>query len=295
MIKQPTILKWAGSKSRIMETLKSHLPAGQRLVEPFAGSCAVMMNTEYPEYLLADINPDLINLYRAIQADADLFIRSAKLYFNDYNDALKYYDVRRLFNSEGNTFQRSLYFLYLNRHCFNGLCRYNREGQFNVPFGKYKSPYFPENEIRAFAEKAQRAIFICCSFSESLNLVHNGDVIYCDPPYLPVSNTADFSSYHTGGFDYADHQHLQSLLSRLVERSYPVIASNSKAAFDAGLYANFAISHLTARRSIGASAGSIKSASEIIISSVPETPLWLAPDPRLDSIFMSGNPLRDDE
>src|SRR5476649_809022 len=187
MTKQPTILKWAGSKSRIMGTLITHLPAGKRLVEPFAGSCAVMMNTDYPEYLLADINPDLINLYRAIQRDADMFIDAAKRYFFGCNDDINYYDIRRLFNAETSAFQRSLYFLYLNRHCFNGLCRYNREGKFNVPFGKYKHPYFPEQEIRAFAEKSQRATFLCCSFSESLNLVRTGDVVYCDPPYLPES------------------------------------------------------------------------------------------------------------
>ncbi len=89
-------------------------------------------------------------------------------------------------------------FLYLNRHCFNGLCRYNRRGEFNVPFGKYKKPYFPADEIRAFAEKAKRATFITAHYSETLDLVRDGnDVVYCDPPYLTESD--NFTAYHERG------------------------------------------------------------------------------------------------
>ncbi len=162
-----TVLKWAGSKARLSAKLREYLPEGDRLVEPFGGSCAVMMNTDYPEYLVADVNLDLINLYQVIQEDAQGFIDSAQALFMTANTPEQYLEFRQVFNHTcADRFRRAVIFLYLNRHCFNGLCRYNRAGFFNVPYGKYKAPYFPEEEIRAFAEKAKRATFICATFTK---------------------------------------------------------------------------------------------------------------------------------
>ncbi|HBR4903046.1 TPA: Dam family site-specific DNA-(adenine-N6)-methyltransferase, partial [Klebsiella pneumoniae] len=168
-----TILKWAGNKTAVMHELKKHLPAGPRLVEPFAGSCAVMMATEYPHYLVADINSDLINLYKQIAFDCEKFISNAKHFFLGTNSAESYYNIRQDFNHscEITDFWKAVFFLYLNRYCYRGLCRYNRKGEFNVPYGNYKKPYFPEDEIRAFAEKAKRATFICASYEETLAMV----------------------------------------------------------------------------------------------------------------------------
>ncbi|EFB6358779.1 Dam family site-specific DNA-(adenine-N6)-methyltransferase [Escherichia coli] len=190
-----TILKWAGNKTAIMSELKKYLPAGPRLVEPFAGSCAVMMATDYPSYLVADINPDLINLYKKIAADCEAFISRAKVLFEEANSELAYYNIRQEFNysTEITDFMKAIYFLYLNRHGYRGLCRYNKSGYFNIPYGNYKNPYFPEKEIRAFAEKAQRATFICASFDETLAMLQVGDVVYCDPPY-----DGTFSGYLVG-------------------------------------------------------------------------------------------------
>lgn len=189
-----TILKWAGNKTAIMSELKKHLPAGPRLVEPFAGSCAVMMETDYPSYLVADINPDLINLYKKVAADCEAFISRARALFEEANREVAYYNIRQEFNysTEITDFMKAVYFLYLNRHGYRGLCRYNKSGHFNIPYGNYKNPYFPEKEIRAFAEKAQRATFICASFDETLAMLKVGDVVYCDPPY-----DGTFSGYHT--------------------------------------------------------------------------------------------------
>lgn len=138
-----TILKWAGNKTAIMSELKKYLPAGPRLVEPFAGSCAVMMATDYPSYLVADINPDLINLYKKIAADCEAFISRAKVLFEEANSELAYYNIRQEFNysTEITDFMKAIYFLYLNRHGYRGLCRYNKSGYFNIPYGNYKNPY----------------------------------------------------------------------------------------------------------------------------------------------------------
>ncbi len=139
-----TILKWAGNKTAIMSELTKHLPAGPRLVEPFAGSCAVMMETDYPSYLVADINPDLINLYKKVAADCEAFISRARALFEEANREVAYYNIRQEFNysTEITDFMKAVYFLYLNRHGYRGLCRYNKSGHFNIPYGNYKNPYF---------------------------------------------------------------------------------------------------------------------------------------------------------
>lgn len=257
-----TILKWAGNKTAIMHELLEHLPAaGLRLVEPFAGSCAVMMATDYPAYLIADINPDLINMYRVISSDTDKFIELARAMFGSHSLAESYYRVREAFNydNELGCLHRAVYFLYLNRHSYRGLCRYNKSGGFNVPFGNYKGPYFPETEIRAFAEKAKRATFICSSFDETLGMLKPGDVIYCDPPY-----DGTFSSYHTSGFGEDEQYHLASILERRSSQGYPVIASNADTSLVATLYRTFTLHRITAPRSINVDAGGGKIANEII-------------------------------
>lgn len=255
-----TILKWAGNKTAIMPELIKHLPAGPRLVEPFAGSCAVMMATDYPHYLVADINPDLINLYLMIQKDHEAVIQIAKELFKDFNSDVQYYRVRQHFNySIINEVEKAAYFLYLNRHGYRGLCRYNKKGEYNNPCGHYKKPYFPENEIRAFAEKAKRAAFICASYDETLALLQTGDVVYCDPPY-----DGTFNGYHTAGFTEDDQYHLASILERRSSEGHPVIVSNSDTSLTRSLYRDFTRHRIIAKRCMGVAAGDSKTAVEII-------------------------------
>lgn len=259
------ILKWAGSKAGIMPVLSLHLPQGERLVEPFAGSCAVMMNTDFPAYLVADVNPDLINMYRQIKEITNPFIVTAMKLFIDNEKAEDYYRIREEFNScpSLTLLQRATYFLYLNRNGYRGLCRYNRKGEFNIPYGNYKKPYFPLAEIEAFAERAQRAEFICADFRETLEMVKAGDVVYCDPPYHGT-----FTGYHTDGFSEDVQYSLASTLLDISERN-PVIASNSDTLFTRSLYRDFALTVIDAARSIGVAAGKGKQASEIIAVRCP--------------------------
>ncbi|HFF9478879.1 TPA: Dam family site-specific DNA-(adenine-N6)-methyltransferase [Serratia marcescens] len=266
-----TVVKWAGGKARLAEALRQYLPAGDRLVEPFAGSCAVMMNTDYPAYLIADINPDLINMYQVIKRDMQGFINSAQALFATANTPEQYLTFRQVFNHTcADPFNRAVIFLYLNRHCFNGLCRYNRAGYFNVPYGKYKAPYFPEKEIRAFAEKAKRATFICASFEETLGMVRPGDVVYCDPPYLPEEGKESFTSYHTEGFGMLEQLALAAHLRVVADAGNPVTVSNSIRASEVGLYSGFdAVVELDAPRSIGAKTGGAKTAKEVLATITP--------------------------
>ncbi|STD27878.1 DNA adenine methylase [Edwardsiella tarda] len=258
-----TPLKWAGSKARIMNELRQYLPAGQRLVEPFGGACTVMMNTDYPGYLIADVLPDLVNTHKMIASAPDELVNRTRALFACGNFADMYYGHRMDFNTAAvDPLHRAAVFLYLNRHGYNGLCRYNQHGHFNVPFGNHKKPYFPEAEIDAFAEKAQHATFICASYEETLAMVKPGDVIYCDPPY-----DGTFSSYHTSKFSEDDQYRLASILERLASEGFPIIASNSNTLLVQSLYRNFKRHCVGVKRSIGATADSRRGpASELIIT-----------------------------
>lgn len=267
-----TILKWAGSKARIMDKLISHLPKAKRLVEPFAGSCAVMMNTEYDEYLIADANQDLINLYHHVLNNTSVMSRDGYHDWEKLNKADTYYTIRKSFNliklalntcqhSKVSHFQASR-FLYLNRHCYNGLCRYNNSGEFNVPFGKYKNVYFPEKEIRQFAEKAANAIIACLEWQDTLSLVDFGDGVYCDPPYM--GDEGSFTKYHHTDFTFDNQIELAQALKVLNQsQGNPITVSNSIHAKE--LYADlgFIIHEIDAPRSISAN-GNRQSAKEVI-------------------------------
>ncbi|WP_449547457.1 DNA adenine methylase [Lelliottia amnigena] len=268
-----TILKWAGNKTGIMPQLLKHFPSNvPRLVEPFAGSCSVMMATDYPAYLVADINPDLINMYQQIKEDPEFFIFIASGLFRQ-NSEDDFRRIRHTFNhskSCGNAW-RAAAFLYLNRHCYRGLCRYNKSGGFNVPYGNYAKPYFPHAEILTFAEKAVRATFICAGYYETLTMLRSGDVVYCDPPY-----DGTFSQYHSTGFTTEDQGTLSALLCDHVNNGGSVVASNSDTALIRYLYRDFQLHQITAKRSMGVAAGESKSASEIIAVNTPY--LWIGFD-----------------
>lgn len=272
-----TMLKWAGNKTGIMPELLKHFPTtAMRLVEPFAGSCAVMMATDYPSYLIGDVNPDLINMYEVIRDEVEWFIDVSKGLFICNNSPEQYYIIREEFNSMQSLdlMWKAVYFLYLNRHCYRGLCRYNRKGHFNTPYGNYKDPYFPEAEIRAFAEKAKRATFICAGYDETLAMIRTGDIVYCDPPY-----DGTFSNYHSAGFTEDDQRKLVSALSAKARNGHTIIASNSDTELIRDLYVNinsFELFSVTAKRSMGVAAGRGKSASEIIAVATSE--LWVGFD-----------------
>ena len=220
-------LKWAGNKFRIIDRVKKKLPEGKRLVEPFTGSGAVFLNTNYEKYLLCDSNRDLIELYTILRDEGDAFIEEAHRYFSgQYNNEGSYYELREEFNLSRSHEKRAALFLYLNRHGYNGLCRYNSKGRFNVPFGRYKRPYFPEKELHAFHEKAQRAEFVLDDFEQTMAQTHKGDVVYCDPPYVPLSASANFTSYAAGGFSMEQQQQLAELAQKNAARGIPVLISN---------------------------------------------------------------------
>ena len=250
--KNRAFLKWAGGKYSLIEDINAKLPEAKKLIEPFVGAGSVFLNSNYSKYLLNDINPDLINLYNIVkQQSSDYITDSAKFFTAHYNDEQRYYQIRQKFNDSEDIYERALYFLYLNRHGYNGLCRYNNSGKFNVPFGRYKAPYFPEKELWYFAEKSQLATFTCDSFEKVFTRARKGSVIYCDPPYAPISKTAMFNSYATGGFTLDNQVTLASLAHRAgYTRNIPVLVSNHDTEFTRDIYKGAAMTKLQVSRFI---------------------------------------------
>jgi DNA adenine methylase len=259
-------LKWAGNKFRIMDHIHSMLPDGDRLVEPFAGSGAVFLNTNYERYLLADSNADLISLYQILQQQGAEFVeRCAKLFTTRTNNEEYFYRRRDEFNNTNDPVRKASLFIYMNRHGYNGLCRYNARGGFNVPFGRYKKPYFPEREMLAFHEKAQQAEFVHMDFASVIATVIAGDVVYCDPPYVPLSSSSNFTTYSAGGFNLPQQQQLAQLAEQTRLRGIPVLISNHNTTFTRKAYrAADNIKRFTVQRFISCNGSKRAQANELL-------------------------------
>ncbi|EKS6156480.1 Dam family site-specific DNA-(adenine-N6)-methyltransferase [Salmonella enterica] len=267
---QRPFLKWAGGKYSLLPELDRLIPAGKRLIEPFVGGGSVFLNSDKHEYfLLADINADLINLYQMLAVAPDSVIAEAIKAFRHLNDAENYTAIREAFNAQKlNATERAATFLYLNRHCFNGLMRYNLDGFFNVGWGKYKAPYFQEEEIRAFRLKSHACVFMTAGFERTLRLAGDGDVVYCDPPYEPMPGTAGFTSYASGGFSWDSQVALAESCVAAHQRGAKVFISNSTAPRVIELYEQhgFTLHRVNARRSISSKGSTRETANDIVAS-----------------------------
>ncbi len=264
-VRNRPFLKWAGNKFAILEHILPLLPAGERLIEPFAGSCAVSLNSDYPSYLIADINPDLILLYQTLQREGERFIDHARQLFTPENNSEhRYYLLRERFNGSSDRLEKASLFLYLNRHCYNGLCRYNKSHRFNVPFGRYKRPYFPEREMRHFYRMAQRAEFVCADFRELFAQARAGSVIYADPPYIPLNDTSHFTSYSSEGFDADQQRALAQAAEQAARRGIPVLISNHDTPFARSIYGAATLTHFQVQRHISCNGQQRNKAAELL-------------------------------
>jgi len=232
-------LKWAGGKKKVVHEIASLLPkrGKKRLVEPFVGGGSVFLNLDYEEYLLVDMNKDLINLFNIIKNQPTEFIADAQKFFSGHNNQPEtYYELRNQFNLSADPYERSLLFLYLNRHGYNGLCRYNKSGGYNVPFGRYKRPYFPKDELTYFSEKAQKATFIQGDFETAFSELKEQDVVYCDPPYSPINPTSNFTAYAGNSFTDEDQKRLVNCAEVARSKGIPTVISNHFVDFTRELY-----------------------------------------------------------
>lgn len=265
---QRPFLKWAGGKYSLLPELERLIPAGKRLIEPFVGGGSVFLNSDkHADFLLADVNPDLINLYQMLSVVPDLVTRWARDFFDVLNNEGGFLACRDEFNSQHMAGpERAAAFLYLNRHCFNGLIRYNRDGQFNVGYGKYRAPHFPDKELKAFTDMAHNCVFMNAGFRRTLLLAGEGDVVYCDPPYEPLPGTTGFTNYSAGGFSWDDQTALAECCVAAHQRGAKVVISNSTAPRVIELYEQhgFTLHHVSARRAISSKSSTRETATDIV-------------------------------
>ena len=232
MDKYKPFLKWAGRKHNCLKYLLPHFPQANCLLEPFAGSASVFLGTDYSKYILAEENNDLICVLKYLQQEGKDFIDDcAKLFIKENNIKEQYYALREQFNLCSDPRQRALYFVYLNRHGYNGLCRYNSSGGYNVPFGSYVNPQFQYRDMEYFAQNLQNAIVIKQDFRKTFDMAQIGDVIYCDPPYVPIVQHTNFASYIEHKFSTNDQIDLANLAKAAAARGITVIISNHDTEF----------------------------------------------------------------
>lgn len=260
-------LRWAGGKHSQLPLILNALPKGNRLFEPFVGAGSVFMNAGFSENSINDVNPDLINLYNILRHQGQRLLDEAEQLHAWVTTRENYYRVQDRLNSfDYSSYSKAAFFLVLNRTCFNGLCRYNREGLFNVPWGKKPKTYFPRAEIEAYLEADLKPTTWNLDFTKHMAMAQEGDVIFCDPPYEPMPGKQGFTTYSGSTFDFAAQLRLVDAALKAKNKGVPTVITNSSAPKIIELYQNagFTLTELPARRAISASADRRETLNDII-------------------------------
>lgn len=263
-----SFLKWAGGKYSVLDEVLAVMPAGKRLIEPFVGSGTVFINAGFERNLLGDINPDLINLFNQLQGNPDTVINTAHQLERDCLTKKAYVAMRDEFNGrQAHAMRHAALFLALMRTCFNGLCRYNLKGVFNVGWNKKaEKNYFPLDELQHFSGLQKEMTFVCAGFEDVIGQAGEGDVIFCDPPYEPMPDESGFTAYSGNAFTFEHQTRLVECLVAAHSRGAKVVITNSSAPSVVELYKRngFRIMPLAARRSVSCKADTRKTADDII-------------------------------
>ena len=268
-------VKWAGGKRALLEILCASLPQNfNAYFEPFLGGGALFFELANKGLLqgkkvyLNDKNAELINAYLAIQKEPQKLLNELNLMQKAHSKE-HFYSIRALdrevkFSTLSPIF-RAARFIYLNKTCFNGLCRYNAKGQFNTPFGAYKNPKIYDEMLILNAHYAlQDAVILNEDFEFVRDLTKKGDFVYFDPPYFPLNSTSNFTSY-TQNFLENEQIRLYALFCDLNSRGVKLLQSNSSTDFIKNLYKNFQIQAIQAKRAINCKGDKRGTVSELIL------------------------------
>ncbi|HTM20039.1 MAG TPA: DNA adenine methylase, partial [Kofleriaceae bacterium] len=264
------IVKWAGGKTKLLEELVAHAPGTyRRYFEPFVGGGALFFRLVPDDAVLCDRNVDLINTYRCIAWNVEAVIKRLAAHKAKHGEA-HYYQVRERFNQrEGkqSDVERAAACIYLNKTCYNGLWRVNASGEFNVPIGRYTDPPICDAErLRAAAPVLQRADLRAGHYADAVDGARSRDLVYFDPPYHPVSDTANFTSYTADCFGEDDQRALAEVTRLLDARGCAVMVSNSDTPFIRALYRDYRITRVSCARAINTNAASRGAVHEVIVS-----------------------------
>ena len=290
-------LKWAGGKGQLIEQLRARIPESikrsgiiEKYIEPFVGGGAVFfwLAQEYriKKAYLYDINQEIILAYQTIKQDVEILIHELGKLQKEYlkrGDVDRedfYYDRRHEYNGfikseyKNNIVRRTALIVFLNKTCFNGLFRVNSQGLFNVPFGRYSNPTICDVEnLLTVSKLLQSAEIRCADFSKCIDKVDNQSLVYLDPPYRPISATANFTNYSNRVFDDTEQKRLKQVIDTLNKKSAFVMLSNSdpknndpKDNFFDVLYQKYNVNRLKASRMINCNAERRGLISEILVT-----------------------------
>lgn len=276
MSKTPTarpFVKWAGGKTQLLPALCEIMPQKIRTYyEPFLGGGAVFFalaaQGRFERAVLNDSNEELIDTFRVVRDFPAELMKALRTHqSNEWNTAAYFDRIRRQDPQTLTPVDRAARMIYLNKTCFNGLFRVNRKGEFNVPFGRYKNPtLFEEVNLLACSKLLERVANLqTTDFVEAIHDVGPGDVVYFDPPYIPISATSNFASYTTGGFGLNDHYRLAALFKQVVASGAFVLLSNSETSTTRALYSGFEVRPVTAKRHINSKGDRRGPVGELII------------------------------
>lgn len=267
------VLKWAGGKTQLLEQIQARLPMTyNNYYEPFIGSGAVWLSICPKTAVINDSNEQLINLYRQLKAAPESLIEILESFDSHPCDKSFYLSMRDRYNTkiarhELDTECAAL-MIWINKHCFNGLYRVNSKGLFNVPYNnKIQGKSFDADNILAIGSYLQKNnVSVSCSdFEIACQTVQPGDFVYFDSPYIPVSDTADFTDYTKDGFSLSDHERLAALFSALDKKGVKLMLSNNDVPLVHQLYQSYNIQTLAVKRMINRNAAN-RTGREVLIT-----------------------------
>lgn len=262
-------VKWAGGKRQLLPELVKRIPKFTTYCEPFVGGGALLLHLQPQKAIVNDFNKELINTYIAIKDDIEQLIQ----YLLSYkNDSESYYKVRELdrsplFNNLSDT-EKASRLIYLNKTCYNGLFRVNSQGEFNSPFGSYKSPNIVNEPIlRAVHNYLNNAAitFLNGDFEIAVKNLKKGTFVYFDPPYDPVSTSSNFTGYTNVGFGRQEQVRLKNVCDELNSKGIKFLLSNSSTDFILDLYKEYKIEIIPAKRIINSNASLRGNIDEVLI------------------------------
>ncbi len=241
-------LKWAGGKNQLLSEIEKYYPFGDKKItkyaEPFVGGGAVLFDVlgkyDLREVYISDINAELINAYRIIRDDIDdlvsmLVNMQSEFVPMDTGHRKAYYLTKReRFNdlkvngNESINIEKAALMIFLNKTCFNGLYRVNKKGMFNVPMGSYKNPLICDEEnLKAVSEKLQNVTIVCGDYRESATFIDDSTFVYFDPPYRPITDTANFTAYTENLFNDKEQIELARFVDDMHRKGAKIVISNS--------------------------------------------------------------------
>lgn len=265
------VLKWAGGKRQLLDTLIPLVPKDYSVYcEPFVGGGALFFALQPQSACINDVNHELIRVYTVIKNDVDVLIEQLKQFQNNKD---QFYEIRSWDRNKDkythlSDIEKAARIIYLNRTCFNGLFRVNASGEFNVPFGNYANPNIVnEPVLRAisFYFNNSEIVFNAVDYAEILKNLPDNAFVYLDPPYDPVSVTANFTSYTKDGFSRDEQIRLRKCCDELNERGIKFMLSNSATDFICDQYSKYNIEIISAKRLVGADASKRGRIQEVIV------------------------------